>query len=89
VSFVVQTFASLHAMPSGAAGFEQTPVAGEQVPASWHPSLGAHTTGLPPAHAPETHVSDWVQPLPSLHAAPSGPTGFEQVPVAGAHVPAR
>ena len=36
VSVCVQALASLHAVPSGAAGFEHTPLAGLQVPALWH-----------------------------------------------------
>ena len=84
----MQAFASLHAMPSGAVGFEQTPAPGLHVPASWHPSLGTHTTGGPLAHAPATHASPWVHPLPSVHVLPSGFTGFEHRPVEGVHVPA-
>jgi hypothetical protein len=36
VSVCVQAFPSLHAVPSLIAGFEQTPVVGSHVPASWH-----------------------------------------------------
>jgi hypothetical protein len=36
VSVCVQAFPSLHAVPSGAVGFEQTPVAVLQMPAMWH-----------------------------------------------------
>src|SRR5213593_1463586 len=36
VSAWVQASPSLQAVPSGMAGFEQTPVTGSQVPASWH-----------------------------------------------------
>jgi hypothetical protein len=32
----VQALLSLHPVPSGAAGLEQAPVAGLQVPATWH-----------------------------------------------------
>jgi hypothetical protein len=35
------------------------------------------------------HVSPAVHELPSLHEVPFGFVGFEQVPVAGLHVPAR
>jgi hypothetical protein len=45
-------------------------------------------TGVPPPHAPAVQVSATVQALPSLQLAPSDFGGFEQVPVAGAHVPA-
>ena len=45
-------------------------------------------TALPLVHVPPEHVSFDVQALPSLHVEPSGLLGFEQTPVAGAHVPA-
>ena len=87
VSVCVHAFPSLHAVPFGAAGFVQTPVAGAQVPAVWHASLAAHTTGFDPVHVPLWQVSVCVQAFPSLHAAPFAFAGFEQTPVAGAHVP--
>jgi hypothetical protein len=48
----VQAFPSLHDVPFGAAGFEQSPVAGLHVPATWHASLAVHVTGFDPTHAP-------------------------------------
>ena len=45
-------------------------------------------TGLPPVHAPDTHVSVRVQASPSLHAVPFGAAGLEQVPVEVSHTPA-
>src|SRR5437667_266775 len=75
-------------VPSAAMGLEQMPVAGLQVPATWHWSLAVHVTGLAPAHVPELHVSVCVQASPSLHDAPSAAFGFEQTPVAGLQVPA-
>src|SRR5439155_23529286 len=83
-----------HALPSfqdvpfGAFGFEQVPVSGSHVPATWHWSLAEHVTGLEPVHVPDSQVSVWVHALPSLQAVPFGALGFEQVPVAGSHVPA-
>ena len=88
VSLWVQAFPSSHAVPSAFAGFEHVPVAGSHVPAAWHWSAALQTTGWLPAHVPLSHVSVCVQALPSSHAAPSGLTGFEHVPVAGSHVPA-
>jgi len=88
VSVCVQALPSLHAVPFGAFGFEQVPVVGLQVPATWHWSLAEHVTGLVPVHVPTWHVSVCVQALPSLHAVPFGAFGLEQVPVAGSHVPA-
>jgi hypothetical protein len=88
VSEVVQVSSSLHVVPSGALGFEHAPVAGLHVPATWHWSLAAQTTGLAPAHAPPWQASVCVQALPSVQAVPSGALGLEQVPFAGLHVPA-
>src|SRR5256712_240366 len=63
------------------------PVAGLQVPTSWHWSGASQTTGGPPPRAPPSHVSALVQALPSSHAVPFGLAGLEQKPVAGLHVP--
>ena len=41
-----------------------------------------------PAQTPPAQASPTVQPLPSLHSVPFAAAGLEQVPVAGAHVPA-
>src|SRR5438552_7872148 len=88
VSVPVQALPSLQAVPSGVAGFEHAPVAGSQVPASWHWSAGAQVAGFVPAHTPAWQVSVRVQALPSLQAAPSGFAGFEHAPVAGSQAPA-
>jgi len=88
VSVWVHALPSLHAVPSGFAGFEHIPVAGSHVPAAWHWSWAVHVTGLLPVQLPFSHVSVCVQALPSLHAVPSGFVGFEHVPLAGSHVPA-
>src|SRR5437867_3086390 len=87
VSVCVQALPSLQDVPSAAFGFEQVPVAGLQVPATWHWSLALQTTGLEPVQMPDTHVSVWVQALPSLQVVPSVAFGFEHVPVAGSQVP--
>jgi hypothetical protein len=86
-SLSVQVLASLHALPSAFAGLEH-PDSGAQVPASWQVSLAVHVRGLPPWQAPDTQPSLVVQRLPSLQGVPFGAVGFEQMPVAGAHVPA-
>src|SRR5438093_182247 len=88
VSVRVHAVPSLHALPSGLAGFEQAPVAGSQVPASWHSSGAGHDVARLPTQAPFWHVSAWVQVFPSLQALPSGLVGFEHVPVVGLQVPA-
>ena len=85
-SFCVQAFPSLHAVPSGAAGFEQIPVVVLQVPATWQASLAVHTTVSGPEHKAFWHVPVGVQA--SVHAVPSGAEGFEQAPVVGSQVPA-
>src|SRR2546422_752116 len=88
VSICVQASPSLQAVPFGAFGFEQAPVVGLQVPATWHWSLAVHVTGLEPVQIPVWHVSVCVQALPSLHAVPFGAFGLEQAPVVGLQVPA-
>jgi hypothetical protein len=88
VSVCVQALPSLHGEPFGTVGFEHVPVPGLQVPAVWHASSAVHTTGLPLVHAPARQKSPVVQPFPSLQLVPFVATGFEQTPVAGAHVPA-
>jgi hypothetical protein len=87
VSVRVQAFPSLQAAPSGLAGFEHSPVAGSQVPGSWHWSSAVQTTGFTPTHAPAWQVSVWVQAFPSLQGVLLGFAGFEQSPVAGSQVP--
>src|SRR5437764_824207 len=88
VSPVVQALPSLQAVPSGAAGFEQTPVAGKQLPTEWQASLGAgQVTGFEPVQVPATHASVCVHAFVSLQAVPSGAAGFEQTPVAGEQLP--
>ena len=77
----------MHALPLALTGLLQTPVAGAQVPMSWHWSLAVQVTGFPPVHVPAWHVSVCVQEFPSLHALPLALTGLLQTPVAGAHVP--
>src|SRR5207245_2456486 len=88
VSVPVQALPSLQVAPSGFAGLEHVPVAGLQVPATWHWSAAAQTTGLVPVHTPARQVSVRVQALPSSQAAPSAFAGLEHVPVAGSHEPA-
>src|SRR5215831_5124526 len=85
---VVQALLSLQVVPFGAAGFEQVPVAGLQVPATWHWSDAVHTTGLLPVQVPLWQVSVCVHALLSLQVVPLAAAGFEQTPVAGLHVPA-
>src|SRR5439155_1490026 len=86
-SFCVHSWPSSHAVPSAIAGLLQAPVFESQVPATWQWSDAAHTTGAPP-HLPAVQTSFCVHASPSLHAAPSALTGFEQRPVTGLHVPA-
>jgi hypothetical protein len=89
VSFRSQALPSLQAVPLDAVGFEQVPVLGLHVPATWHGSLALHVTVLPAVQTPAWHVSFESQRLPSLHVVPLAASGFEQTPVAGLHVPAR
>src|SRR5438552_1129894 len=87
-SAAVQALPSSHAVPSGLAGSEHAPVAGLQVPGSWHWSGAGQTTALAPVQTPAWQVSLWVHRLPSLQAVPFGLAGFAQTPVDGLHVPA-
>jgi hypothetical protein len=84
----VQALPSLQVVPLDAVGFEQAPVLGLQVPATWHWSLAVHVIGFEPAHVPLWHVSVWVHAVPSLHVVPLLAVGFEQAPVLVLHVPA-
>ena len=88
VSVRVQALPSLQPVPLFFCGFEHVPLAGLQVPTSWHWSCAVHVTGLAPVHAPPWQVSVWVQALPSVHVSPSGLVGLEQTPVVGLHIPA-
>jgi hypothetical protein len=88
VSVGVHAFPSSHATPFPFAGFEQAPVAGAHVPAVWHWSNAVHVTLPLPVHVPDWQVSVGVHAFPSSHATPFPFAGFEQAPVAGAHVPA-
>jgi hypothetical protein len=87
VSVCVHAFPSVHDVPSDAGGFEQAPVLGVHVPATWHWSLAVQVTGLPPVQAPLWQVSVCVHALPSLQVVPFAATGFEQTPVVVLHVP--
>ena len=88
VSPLVQASPSLQAAPFVLAGLEQVPVAGSQVPATWHWSEAVQTTGLLPVQSPLWQVSVWVQALLSLHAVPLLAFGLEHWPVAVLQVPA-
>src|SRR5205814_1115890 len=88
VSVLVQASPSLHAVPFGFAGFEHAPVAGLHVPASWHSSCAAQTTGAPGTQLPLSHTSPTVHASSSVHVLPLALAGLEHAPVAGSHVPA-
>jgi hypothetical protein len=87
-SALVQAFPSLQAAPFAAVGFEQAPVLGLHVPATWHASLATHVTGFDPVQVPFSHASVCVHAFPSLQLVPFAATGFEHAPVLGLHVPA-
>ena len=88
VSVLVHGLPSVQAEPLTFAGFEQAPVAGLQVPASWHWSEAAQVTGLVPTQTPLWQTSVCVHGLPSLQALPSALFGCEQMPVTGSQEPA-
>src|SRR5262245_53655509 len=91
LSPAVQASPSLHALPFGFAGFEQLPVAGSQVPTSWHWSDAAQVRAMPGLHAPApSQVSAPLQAFPSEHDDPAGvgmcttpPTGSQASAVHG------
>jgi hypothetical protein len=89
VSVCVHGFPSSQPVPSALAGVEQAPVAGSQVPASWHWSGVAQVTGVVPIHVPVRHVSTCVQAFPSAQAEPSGFIGWLHAPVEVLQTPAR
>jgi hypothetical protein len=84
----VHALPSLHGVLSALAGFEQTPLVGSQLPASWHWSLALHVTGFVPVQAPPWQVSVLVQSEPSTHVVPFCFDGFEHLPVEPSQVPA-
>jgi hypothetical protein len=83
-----QRLPSEHAVPSGAAGFEQVPLRGSHVPATWQTPGAPHVVVAPAVHVPATQVSFVSQALTSLHDVPSVAGGFEHWPVDVSHVPA-
>src|SRR5437016_3292735 len=88
VSLRVQASPSLQAEPSAVFGLEQVPLAGSQIPATWHWSSAVQTTGFAPMQLPAWQVSVWVQASPSAQALPSAWFGLEHVPLAGSQTPA-
>jgi hypothetical protein len=80
--------ASLQDVPSVAAGFEQAPDFGSQVPATWHWSEAVHVTGVPALHEPAEQTSEPLHASPSLQLVPSASAGFVQAPLFGSQVPA-
>ena len=83
----VQVFPVAQGVPLGFTGLEQTPVEGLHVPAVWHWSGVAHTTGFEPLQAPVWQVSVWVHAFPSLHGVPFAFAGLVQTPVDVLQVP--
>jgi hypothetical protein len=77
-----------HGVPFAAAGFEHTPVSGAHVPATWHSSLGMHTTFVPAVQTAEPlHVSAPLQRFESAHDVPEA-TGVCETPPVGEHASA-
>src|SRR5206468_654422 len=88
VSVCVQASPSLQAVPLVLfVGAEHMPVAGLQVPGSWH-WFAVQTTGLAPTQLPYWPLFGSVQASPSLQAVPLVLfVGAEHMPVAGLQVP--
>jgi hypothetical protein len=85
VSVLVQALLSLQTVPSVLLGFEQAPVAGLQLPTSWHWSLAVHVTRFLPTHVPAAQASVRVQASLSLQVVPSMTGTALQAPAL--HVP--
>jgi hypothetical protein len=88
VSGCVQASRSSQGVPSVVGGSEQAPVAGLQMPTSWHASEAKQLTGFVPRHVPAWQASVCVQASPSSHGAPETFGGLLQIPVSGLQVPA-
>jgi hypothetical protein len=88
VSGPVHAFPSLHELPFVFGGFEQTPVAGLHVPATWHWSGIGHITKLPPVQTPAWQLDVPLQASLSLHDAPFALGGFEHAPASVPQAPA-
>jgi hypothetical protein len=71
VSVWVQPFPSLHVVPLLAIGFEQVPLEGSQVPATWHWSEAVQVTCEPAVQTPPWQLSLRSQRFPSLQVVPS------------------
>src|SRR5438445_12903083 len=84
LSVCVQALPSLQAVSLVLfVGAEHMPVAGLQVPGSWHWST-VQTTGFAPTQLPFWQVSVCVQASPSSHAVPSvWSVGAEHTPAGG------
>src|SRR5262249_1451990 len=74
-------------VPSDWVGLDQVPLAGSQVPASWHWSTAVQTIGFEPMQVPPRQASLWVQRLPSSHGVRSASVVWVQ-PVAGSQLSA-
>jgi hypothetical protein len=88
LSACVHASPSAQAVPSVFGGFEHAPLAGSQVPPSWHWSSGLQTSGAPEVQKPTWHVSSSVHASASEQGTPSATGGWEQAPVAGSQAPA-
>jgi hypothetical protein len=73
--------------PFGAAGFEQSPLVGSHVPATWHWSSAVQMVPVP-VQVPPWQVAPVVHALPVLHGVPLVAFGLLQRPVAGLQTPA-
>jgi hypothetical protein len=85
-SSVVQARSSLQDVPSDLFGFEQAPVAGSQVPTSWHWSSAVQVTGVP-LQTPAVQTSPVVHLLPSSQEPPSLVGILSQKPVLALQTP--
>ena len=85
VSVWVHALPSLHVVASGLFGLLHLPLAESHVPATWHWSLAAQTTGLAPTQLPDLQVSSCVHALPSSQRVASVTGAYAHAPVCGLH----
>src|SRR5438552_1279872 len=88
LSLCVQALPSLQLVPLAAVGLEHLPVAGSQVPATWHWSKAVQTTGLDPTQLPFWQLSLCLLAWPSLQLVLLASPARRSSDLAGSHVPA-
>src|SRR2546425_54302 len=87
-SLWVQASPSEQALPSAWFGLEHVPLAGSQIPATWHWSSAVQTTGFAPPQTPVLFNDTAAPESSSLSVHDALRIWLEQVPFAGSQTPA-